>query len=437
MALTATDLRGMVQPDRVHRRVYADPAVFELEMDRLFGTAWIFVAHASQLRQPADYVSSRVGRHPVIVTRDADGAVHVLINRCPHRGAPVCWLDDGTARFFQCGYHDWTFHADGSLRSVPLRDGYPTLDDRRARLGMTPLPRVAEYRGFIFASLAPDGPDLPDFLGPMHTSLDDLVDRAPGGAIEVAGGTFKQLSRANWKLQVENLNDLLHAGATHRSAVQAADAVTAPLPGMDVGQHRVEGLKANGAPLRRMDELGVHAYARGHSYIGGLPRPPRTGPVMDAYRAAMEAHHGPARTAEILAVDRHINVVYPSLLTQGGMGYFKVIQPLAVDRTITCVFPIRLLGAPPEMFHATVRAVNNSNSVANLILPDDLEMYGRTQDNLDSPGDYWIDFSRGAGAESCDAKGGQEGRGTHELAMRNAYAAWADYLCTPSFRTPA
>jgi hypothetical protein len=150
---------------------------------------------------------------------------------------------------------------------------------------------------------------------------------------------------------------------------------------------------------------------------------------MDAYRAALEARYGPQRTAEILAVDRHINVIYPSLLTQGGLGYFKVIQPLAVDRTLTCVFPIRLKGAPPEMFHSTIRSVNNSNSVANLILPDDLDMYQRTQNNLAGQDEFWVDLSRGAGMEEPDDHGGLAARGTHELAMRNAYTAWADYLC--------
>ncbi len=429
MSLLPAEVRDLVRDDRVHRRVYADPAVFELEMDRLFGTAWIFVAHASQVPNPGDYFLSRVGRHPVIVSRDSEGATHVLHNRCPHRGAPVCWLPRGSGKFLQCGYHDWTFYHDGAVRSVPLTEGYAEWETRRATMGIEKLPRVATYRGFIFASLAADGPDLLDFLGYMRSSLDDMVDRAPDGEVEFAGGGFRQLSRANWKLQVENLNDLMHAGATHRSAVQAADGVTAPLSPMPVGPHPAETLRVNGAPLRRMDELGVRAYRNGHSYIGGLPRPPRTGPVMDAYHAALEARHGPARTAEILSVDRHINVIYPSLLTQGSLGYVKVIQPLAVDRTLTCVYPIRLKGAPPELFQATIRFINNSNSPANFVLPDDLEMYRRTQANLDVGENFWIDFSRGAGAETPDAHGGQAGRGTHELSMRNAYQAWAEYLC--------
>jgi hypothetical protein len=30
------ELRGMVEPDRVHRATYSDPEIFELEMERIF-----------------------------------------------------------------------------------------------------------------------------------------------------------------------------------------------------------------------------------------------------------------------------------------------------------------------------------------------------------------------------------------------------------------
>ena len=39
----------LVKPDRVHRAVYADPAIFDLEMERIFGRAWLILGHDSQV----------------------------------------------------------------------------------------------------------------------------------------------------------------------------------------------------------------------------------------------------------------------------------------------------------------------------------------------------------------------------------------------------
>ena len=52
--LSPEHLRSLIQPDRVHRDVYTDPALFELEMQQLFGKAWLVLGHDSQVRQPGD-----------------------------------------------------------------------------------------------------------------------------------------------------------------------------------------------------------------------------------------------------------------------------------------------------------------------------------------------------------------------------------------------
>src|SRR5437879_13626147 len=113
------NLAILVQPHLVHRSVYAIPSIFELEMDRIFGRAWLILGHESQIAAPGDYFTTRMGREPVIVARQGDGSVRVLINRCMHRGTIVCAEGRGHASSFVCPYHGWTYATAGRLRSLP------------------------------------------------------------------------------------------------------------------------------------------------------------------------------------------------------------------------------------------------------------------------------------------------------------------------------
>src|SRR6201988_1739124 len=110
---SARDIAILIQPGRVHRRVYADPGIFELEMERIFGRAWLFVGHASQISKPGDYITTELARQPVLMTRHSDGSIKVLFNRCAHRGAKVAPLRSGNAPQLTCCYHGWTYDTDG------------------------------------------------------------------------------------------------------------------------------------------------------------------------------------------------------------------------------------------------------------------------------------------------------------------------------------
>ena len=191
MTWTDSDIAALVEPDRAHRKAYVDPELFELEMERIFESCWVYIGHESQVKTPGDYYLARVGRQPMMMTRDHNGEIHVLYNRCPHRGSQLCSARKGNAgRRIRCSYHAWMFNLDGSLDSIPAVDGYdgtgrsvssPEFQVRKA-------PRADNYRGFWFASLTEDGPDLESYLGYSKAAFDQLIDRAPGGETEGHGG---------------------------------------------------------------------------------------------------------------------------------------------------------------------------------------------------------------------------------------------------------
>ena len=117
---------SLVKPGSVHRRLYTDPAIFELEMERIFGTAWIYIGHESQVKKPGDYFA-HADRPP----SGGDGARRERrIARDPQPVRPPRRDGGGDrkgqrADEFTCCYHGWTYHLDGRLKAVPLNHGYP------------------------------------------------------------------------------------------------------------------------------------------------------------------------------------------------------------------------------------------------------------------------------------------------------------------------
>src|SRR5262245_5854288 len=170
---------------RISARLMQDQEIFELEMERIFDRVWVFVAHESEIPAPGDFVTREIGLDPVIVTREPDGAVAVLLNLCSHRGSRVCSADRGCAEYFQCPYHGWMYETSGALAGIPMeRDAYRGGIDK-SRLGLKRA-RTALYQGLVFATWNEDGPGLEDYLGDYTYYLDLLFGDTDEG-LEVVG----------------------------------------------------------------------------------------------------------------------------------------------------------------------------------------------------------------------------------------------------------
>ena len=216
---TVEDIRALVEPERVHRNVFEDPDIFELEMERIYGRTWVYIGHVSQVPEPGDYFCTRIGKQPVVVSRHTDQEVYVLYNRCAHRGVKVVNEESGCAKKFMCMYHGWTYDTNGDLDFVTQPEGYPAgFDLDPVEFGMRRVARVETYHGFIFANLSDEGPGLVAYLGANTQVFDDLVLSAPDGEVELAGGVHKYIYRGNWKFQVDNLSDMYHPAYSHESS---------------------------------------------------------------------------------------------------------------------------------------------------------------------------------------------------------------------------
>jgi len=427
-------LAMLVQPDRVHRSVYADPAIFELELERIFGRAWLVLGHESQLPRAGDYFTTRMGREPVVVVRQDSGDIGVLVNRCAHRGSMVCAEGRGNAERFVCPYHGWSYDRSGALKVVPFASGYP--QGATSQLRLKPVPRIARYRGFIFASLAADGPDLEEFLGPAKASFDDLVDRAPGGELEIAGGVFKHGYNGNWKLMLENHLDGAHPAYVHASSV--AVARNAPEPGRPGEEHyydiAVRQMRQNGAPDAVWEGTGMWTTPRGHGFMGDYHDDDRLvaglgNPAFDEYRRLLAQQVGERRGDQILRVTLWNTIVYPNCSFMSQFRQLRIIHPVAVDRSVVYTYSFRMKHAPAQMFRDTVAFANVVNGTGSWVLTDDLEVYERIQHGLSSGALDWVYIGRGYGRDVDEADGTRRGAtGTSEVFIRAQMRAWLDYM---------
>ncbi len=427
------DLGRLIEPDRVHRSVYTDPAIFEREMETIFHKVWTYVGHESQVPKPGDYYTMLIGRQPMVMVRHQDGAIHVLYNRCAHRGAMVCGnLHGNTGKAFVCSYHSWQYHTDGTLESIPLPKGYEgtRLAPGSPEFNMKRAARVENYRGFVFASLAEDGPSLLEWLGDAKIAFDDMCNRAPEGEVEVVPNCFRVIQHSNWKIFLENQLDALHPSVTHESAGRAALEV----------EHDIE--KKNGkapldyhylsaftTPFHKWDTVQTVNYPNGHcilqGYMGLRPQDPDT----LAYEAVMRKHYGAARTEEILGVNIHHVLLYPGLSVQSPLQQLRAVRPLSVDRTLTEIWHFRLKGAPEAIYRRALGYYNLVNSPSTMVNADDLENFWRCHQGLASEGGDWVSFHRHAGQDEEKAGGVIMSRwGTSEAPMRNQFRAWTHYV---------
>jgi len=435
MSYDAQQIADLVQPTFLHRKIYTDPEIFDLEMDRVWGGSWIFIGHESQIPNPGDYISLNYGRLPVVMVRDKDLGVHVLHNRCGHKGAKLVDRRSGHLNAFRCCYHGWTYTLDGTLAGVPNMEGYEGTGFNKSdsRYNMQKLTRYESYRGFVFASMNATAPDLKTWMGGAARVMDNLCDRSPEGEVEVAGGVLRYEHECNWKLFLENLNDTMHPMIVHKSVVDAANEYIATLPEDSSRRDEAEIIPPFGASYKVFESTGITGFQYGHHYDGGETSIHSEYSVDPNYEKVMLEAYGPERTKEILTYNTHNTLYYPSLTIKSAIQNIRVVRPIAVDKTIIETWSFRLKGAPESLLHRTLLYSRLINSNGSMVGPDDLTAYFRVQKGLASTGNDWIEMHRNFGQDQDQGDRLVNG-GTSDLDMRTQYTAWKEYM-TDGFDT--
>jgi phenylpropionate dioxygenase-like ring-hydroxylating dioxygenase large terminal subunit len=426
----AEAVRSLVQPDRVHRDLYIDPELYELEQEHFFANTWNYIGHDSQIPNPGDYISVEVAGRPLMAVRHTDGAVHVLMNRCAHKGSRLVSQPSGnTGKFFRCPYHAWSYKTDGSLLAIPLKSGYDgtPLHECESANGLTPIRHVRIYRGFIFASLNDVGPDFENYFGDSLSSIDNMADRSPEGKLEIAGGCLRYMHQCNWKMFIENLNDTMHPMVVHESSAGTAKRMWSKQPADAPKPMAIEQFVPFMSDYKFFEDMGVRVFENGHSFSGVHFSIHSKYSAIPAYDDAMREAYGDERARQIIGLARHNTVYYPSLTIKGAIQSIRVVRPVAVDKTLIESWTFRLKGAPPQLLQRTCMYNRLINSPFSIVGHDDLHAYRGIQAGLHATGNEWVSLHRNFDPSEI-GQGEVTAIGTSEISMRNQYRAWARYM---------
>ncbi|MCP5183554.1 MAG: Rieske 2Fe-2S domain-containing protein [Pseudomonadales bacterium] len=425
-------IAALVRDNEVHRDVYTSPEVFALEMRHLWRSSWIYVGHDSQVPDAGDYVTTQVGLEPVVMIRDRDGEVKVLLNRCAHKGAKVVTEPSGHVQsILRCPYHGWSFHFDGSLRLIPLQNGYENtgFDSACAAGGMVRVRHVAVYRGFVFVRLSDTGPEFHDYFGDSLSSIDNMADRSPEGRLEIAGGVLRYMHDCNWKMFIENLNDTMHPMVAHHSSAGTARDLwySQQHPEGTKKPMVVEQFEPFVSNYEFFDNMGVRIYPNGHSFTGVHFSIHSAYSEVPGYHEALRAAYGEEKTAQILATNRHNTVYYPSLTIKGAIQAIRVARPIAVNRTVIESWTFRLAGTSDELLKRTLMYSRLINAPTSVVGHDDLTCYRGIQEGLAASGNDWVSLHRGFDPAREQHIAGDY-NGTNEVSMRGQFRAWRDRM---------
>jgi benzoate/toluate 1,2-dioxygenase subunit alpha len=389
---TALDalLASAVQDDhaegrfRCRRDIFTNADLFELEMKHIFEGNWVYLAHESQLAHGNDYYSTYIGRQPVVITRDKSGQLHAVINACAHRGALLCRRKHGNKGSFTCPFHGWTFSNSGKLLKVKdeKTTQYPPQFGQDGTHDLKRVPRLENYRGFLFGSLRQDVAPLEQFLGQARVIIDQIVDQAPDG-LEVLRGNSSYLYDGNWKLQMENGCDGYHVSTVHWNYAAT------------MSRRKHDGTQAVDASGWSKSVAGVYGLENGHLLLWTKTMNPEVRPVY-GQREELTQRLGAERAGFIVEQTRNL-CLYPNLFLMDQFStQIRVTRPISVDKTEVSIFCFAPKGESARDRATRIRQYEDFFNVSGMGTADDLEEFRACQAGYAGSAAPWNDLSRGA-----------------------------------------
>jgi phenylpropionate dioxygenase-like ring-hydroxylating dioxygenase large terminal subunit len=392
------EIKRLVDKDNgtINAAIFSDPDIYRQELENIFTRTWLFVGHVSQIPNPGDFMLSRMGEEQVIVTRDRQGKVHVILNSCRHRGNMVCRYDQGHAFAFQCSFHGWVYNSAGELVVLPpgSEPNYGDMD--KSQWGLLAA-RVEVFHGSIWANWDKTAPDFHEFMGGAEVYLKNAFLDSEGlesgneeGGIEMLGGVMKWTLGMNWKVPMPD-HDATHAWITHRSfpapnggfGLGGGNRVRVDNAGQSdygISQNQGEEGAMSWGGRRKGTNYSI-SFPQGHTtslfWPDDLDAPDASGGWgYNEYPNIRKYMEGKRETRRKNLGNKLVNIgegphVFPNL------GFFgrvmRVLHPDGPDQTEMWSYFIVDKNAPPEVKNEWARSFETMYGPAGMVQKDDME----------------------------------------------------------------
>ena len=228
-------------------RFYTDPAILEVEKDKIFRRTWQLVGTLDHscgevngvkktISDPETFFTTDVAGEPLLVVRDKQGTLRAFSNVCRHRAGPIA-LGSGCKNVMRCQYHGWTYTLDGKLIGTPDVEGVEFFD--RSTMGMFPV-RLETWEKFIFVNFEkkegiatePQSTQRPEKHGIRNEATPSLAGVLGKIPEQARGFRFEGLQsverrdyviNCNWKVYVDNYLEGYHIPIAHPGLMREID----------------------------------------------------------------------------------------------------------------------------------------------------------------------------------------------------------------------